>query len=94
MGALNTNPGIRADRSWNWVNIVSFWPNWRKHTIPAYRTLMQKDDKAQAQTGARTVRSGCQTGDAGNLPGFEDQAAKDKQEPLQDWIASRNYELS
>jgi len=43
---------------------------------------MQKDDKAQAQTGVRTVRSGCQTGDAGNLPGFEDQAAKDKQESL------------
>jgi len=55
---------------------------------------MQKDDKAQAQTGVRTVRSGCQTGDAGNLPGFEDQVAKDKQESLQDWIASRNYELS
>jgi len=48
---------------------------------------MQKDDKAQAQTGVRTVRSGCQTGDAGNLPGFEDQAAKDKQESLQDCIA-------
>jgi hypothetical protein len=34
--------------SWNWANIVSLWPNWRRHTIPAYRTLMQKDDKAQA----------------------------------------------
>jgi hypothetical protein len=29
-------------------SIVSSWPNWRKHTIPAYRTLMQNDDKAQA----------------------------------------------
>jgi hypothetical protein len=24
----------------------------------------------------RTVKSGCQTGDAGNYPGFEDQVAK------------------
>jgi hypothetical protein len=66
------NPGIRADCSWNGASIISFCPNWRKHTIPAYRTVMEKDDKAQAQTGVRTIRSGCQTEVAGNHPGFED----------------------
>jgi hypothetical protein len=45
----------------------------KAHNSP-YRTLMQKDDKAQAQMGGWTVRSGWQTGDAGNYPGFEDRS--------------------
>jgi hypothetical protein len=38
-----------------------------KAHIPAYRTHMQKDDKAQAKTGVRPLRSGRQTGMPGTL---------------------------
>ena len=34
--------------------------------------------------------SGCQAGDAGNCPGFEDQVAEDQQESLQDCIGVLN----
>jgi hypothetical protein len=61
--------------------------------ISTTRTLMQKNDKAQAD-GCSDRQERLANWGGRDLSGFEDQVAKDKQESLQDCIASRNYELS
>jgi hypothetical protein len=59
--------------------------------IDSSRTMKISDPGGRTprnqRTSLRTVKSGCQTGNAGNYPAFEDQVAKDKQESLQDSIA-------
>ena len=50
--------------------------------------------RARTSGGVRTVSSSCQTGDAVNHPGFEDQIAENKHASLQNCIALTNPAIS